>query len=86
MKPLTAKQRDILNFIMDSIEQNGYPPSIREMMTQFKISTFKGITNHLEPMVKKGYIKRGCNAREITILKDSMGNNTILRYMPEDGL
>ena len=29
-KPLTEKQKDILNFIESYIEEFGYPPSIRD--------------------------------------------------------
>ena len=37
-KPLTEKQKDILNFIESYIEEFGYPPSIRDIQNNCDIS------------------------------------------------
>lgn len=66
-KSLTAKQEDILNFLVDYVEENGYPPSIREIGTEFKISSLRGVTVHLDALQRKGYIARSNTPRSIKV-------------------
>lgn len=56
-RPLTAKQRKILDFIIQQIQNTGYPPTVREIGAAFKISE-KGAHDHLIAIEKKQYIKR----------------------------
>lgn len=56
-KPLTAKQQKILDFIINQIQDAGYPPTVREIGAAFKISE-KGAHDHLIAVEKKGYIRR----------------------------
>ena len=55
---LTDKQERILNYIVEYVEDKGYPPSIREIGTAFEISSLRGVTVHLDALERKGYIKR----------------------------
>ncbi len=57
-KSLTKKQETIFNYIKHHIQQNGYPPTVREIGAAFKMSE-KGAYDHLRAIEKKGYIKRG---------------------------
>lgn len=73
MRDLTAKQLAILQYIEDYIRQQGYPPTIREIGDEFKI-TAKGAYDHLKAIEKKGYIKSEKNrSRAIELLKTSSG-------------
>lgn len=65
---LTDKQERILNFIVDYVEDKGYPPSIREIGTAFTISSLRGVTVHLDALERKGYIKRANTSRSITVI------------------
>lgn len=65
---LTDKQERILNFIVDYVEDKGYPPSIREIGTAFEISSLRGVTVHLDALERKGYIKRANTSRSITVI------------------
>ncbi len=56
-KGLTTRQEDILNFIRDYIEFNGYPPSYREIGENFNISSTFGVKRHLDALIKKGFLK-----------------------------
>jgi repressor LexA len=65
---LTDKQERILTFIVDYVNDKGYPPSIREIGNHFNISSLRGVTVHLDALERKGYIKRANTARAITVI------------------
>jgi repressor LexA len=66
-KTLTKRQEDILNYVMDYVQKAGYPPSIREIGSQFKIGSLRGVTVHLDALARKGYIERATTPRSIRI-------------------
>jgi repressor LexA len=65
---LTDKQERILNFIVEYVNDKGYPPSIREIGNHFEISSLRGVTVHLDALERKGYIKRASTSRSITVI------------------
>jgi repressor LexA len=65
---LTDKQERILTFIVDYVNDKGYPPSIREIGNAFNISSLRGVTVHLDALERKGYIKRASTSRSITVI------------------
>ena len=59
---LTERQQEILLFIEQFREANGYPPTIREIGKKFSISSTFGVKRHLDALVKKGYLIIESNA------------------------
>ena len=57
MGPLTSKQLEILNFVSSYKSEKGFPPSIREIGTFFKIAP-PSVLDHLRALEKKGFIRR----------------------------
>src|SRR5450432_4563412 len=55
---LTDRQREILDFITQSIAARGYPPTLREIGTHFGIRSTNGVNDHLRALEKKGYLQR----------------------------
>lgn len=55
---LTKRQRAVYDFIRDKIQSRGYGPTVREIGTQFDISSPNGVMCHLKAIEKKGLIKR----------------------------
>lgn len=55
---LTETQQRIFDFIRTYIEQNGYPPAIRDIGAAFDIKSPNGVMCHLRALKKKGYIHR----------------------------
>jgi len=55
---LTKKQQAIYNFIRKHIEEKGFPPAIRDICTEFGISSPNGVMCHLKALETKGYINR----------------------------
>ena len=56
--PLTARQKQIYDFLLKSIREKGYAPSIQEIGQRFKIASTNGVSDHLKALEKKGYIRR----------------------------
>jgi repressor LexA len=81
---LTDKQERILNFIIDYLDENGYPPSIREIGNAFGISSLRGVTVHLDALERKGYIKRASTSRSIRIIGRTTNHSALnnVEFLP----
>ena len=55
---LTRRQQLCLSFIRSSIEERGYPPTIREIGAHMGIKSTNGVNDHLKALSRKGYLKR----------------------------
>ena len=55
---LTARQREIYEFLKDKIVNRGYGPTVREIGAQFGIRSPNGVMCHLKALEKKGLITR----------------------------
>jgi len=55
---LTARQREIYEFLKDLILNRGYGPTVREIGSQFGIRSPNGVMCHLKALEKKGLITR----------------------------
>jgi repressor LexA len=66
---LTKRQKQILNFIEESIRKNGYAPSLDEISRHFELHSISTIHKHLVNLEEKGLIKRHWNrARAIELV------------------
>ena len=75
---LTERQKDILDFICQYKDENGYPPTLREIGKHFDISSTFGVKRHLDALEKKGFIATLNNmSRGITILKPELLKNSM---------
>lgn len=71
-KGLTKRQREILTYLMDTMQERGYPPSVREIGAALGLTSSSTVHSHLAALEKKGYIHRDpSKPRAIEILKDS---------------
>jgi repressor LexA len=57
-KELTDRQQTIYDFIATVIRGRGAPPTIRDIMEEFKISSTNGVRTTLAALEKKGHIRR----------------------------
>jgi repressor LexA len=55
---LTARQREIYEFLREKIVSRGYGPTVREIALHFGIQSPNGVTCHLKALEKKGLISR----------------------------
>ncbi len=61
-RKLTDKQKEILNFIVEFVEENGYPPTYREIGNHFGIASTFGVKRHIDALVKKGFLNVESNS------------------------
>lgn len=70
MKGLTKRQSEILDYLKEFIDENKYPPAIREVATHFNISV-KGAYDHIKALEKKSAITCNTNtSRSIGIVNE----------------
>ena len=69
---ISAKQREILEYIKDSILNHGYPPAVREICDAVNLRSTSSVHSHLETLEKNGYIRRDpTKPRAIEIVDDN---------------
>lgn len=70
MKEITQIQRDVLNYIAQFIDENSYPPTVREISEHFGKS-IRAVQDNMTALQKKGYISLvQKKSRSIKILID----------------
>lgn len=66
----TKKQRELLNFIEQFIQQHGYSPSYREVMTGLNYTSVATVALHINNLIKRGHLrKRDHSARSLEVVK-----------------
>jgi repressor LexA len=68
-KRVTEKQRLVLQFINDYMEEHGYAPAIRDVASAFECSV-KGAYDHVVALEKKGLIERTRHRSRSMMLAD----------------
>ncbi|MCZ7608865.1 MAG: transcriptional repressor LexA [Ignavibacterium sp.] len=80
-KKLTERQEKIFIFIQEYQQENGYPPTLREIGKKFDILSTFGVKRHLEALTKKGYLNILSNAsRGISINKNETESLDLINY------
>ena len=69
---ITDKQREILEYIKETILKKGYPPAVREICEAVRLKSTSSVHSHLEQLEKNGYIRRDpTRPRTIEIIDDT---------------
>ena len=58
MSELSAKQRQILEYMKAEVREKGYPPSVREICDAVGLKSTSTVHGHLSRLEKKGLIRR----------------------------
>src|SRR6201987_6573194 len=78
MLPLTKRQREILDFLTDFIQKNGYAPSLEEIGHRFGLSSLATVHKHLTNLQEKGFIKRAWNrSRSVEMVPTRTGGRAL---------
>jgi len=71
MQGLTKRQEQTLDFIRSSIEDRGYPPTLREIGEHMGIRSTNGVNDHLRALERKGYLTReDMKSRALKLVED----------------
>lgn len=82
MKDLTERQKEILDFLSNFIQENSYPPTVRETAKAFDIS-IKGAYDHIKALEKKGFIKlQGNRSRAMEIVAKQEDGGESVKEIP----
>ena len=84
---LTAKQRDLLNFLKQYQEDNDHAPSFDEMKNAIGLKSKSGIHRLVSALEERGYIRRLANrARAIEIIEEpqASANQALQDNLPKD--
>lgn len=71
-KSLTKKQKEIFDYIVTFIDDNGFAPSYREIANDFGLSSVATVHDHVKSLVQKGYLILGEDgeARGLEVVED----------------
>jgi repressor LexA len=58
---LTARQRKVLGVIRESVENRGYPPSMREIGKAAGLTSTSSVSHQLVALQRKGFLRRDSN-------------------------
>ena len=58
MDKLTERQEMVLGYIQSSIDDRGYPPTLREIGNHMGIRSTNGVNDHLRALERKGWLTR----------------------------
>ncbi len=58
LQPLTSRQQQVLDFITRSLQERGYPPTLREIARHMNIRSTNGVSDHIKALERKGYLER----------------------------
>jgi repressor LexA len=66
----TKKQRELLTFIENFINEHGYSPSYREIMNGCSYTSVATVSLHVNNLIKRGHIKkRDHSARSLEVVQ-----------------
>jgi repressor LexA len=78
VRPLTKRQREILDFLNEFIENHGYAPSLEEIGRRFGLSSLATVHKHLTNLQDKGFIKRAWNrSRSVELVPTRVAGRSV---------
>ena len=87
MKPLTPAQKQLYDWLVAYINENHYPPSIRQMMKAMNLRSPAPVQSRLERLREKGYVDWiDGKARTLRIVQPPTSGLTILGAIAAGGL
>jgi repressor LexA len=82
MKGLTARQKEVLDYISVFTEEQGFPPTVREVSRHFGIS-LKAIQDHITALQKKGFLAQlQKRARSLSVSSEFRKNSSFVVSVP----
>ena len=85
-RPISKKQKEILDYMKQEILVRGFPPSVREICEAVNLRSTSSVHAHLEALEKNGYIKKDATKpRAIEIIDGDFRQQRLeqIGYSPE---
>lgn len=78
LQPLTRRQREILDYLKEFIDERGYAPSLEEIGSRFGLSSLATVHKHLQNLQEKGFIRRAWNrSRSVELVQTRAGGRAV---------
>lgn len=76
--PLTRRQAEILAYVTEYRENQGYAPTLQEIGRRFGLSSVATVHKHVSQLVEKGYLRRGRRnaSRDLEVAARERGDGT----------
>jgi repressor LexA len=82
---ITTRQQEILDYIVSTVGDRGYPPSVREIGEAVGLSSPSTVHSHLSALVKAGHLRRDpSKPRAIEVIDNPKDATTIVRSAVRD--
>ena len=78
---ITDRQKQILDFILETVRRRGYPPSVREIGEAVGLSSPSTVHSHLSALVESGHLRRDASKPRAIEVMDA-GDDGELRRAP----
>ncbi|MCI0479249.1 transcriptional repressor LexA [Candidatus Uhrbacteria bacterium] len=66
MPPLTPKQKEVLDFIVQFLNERGYPPSFREIASGLDLASPSTVHVHIQALRERGFLRNnGSSSRDL---------------------
>lgn len=82
--PLTERRQQILDFIRDSTERRGYPPSLREIGDAVGLKSTSAVSFQVKILEEMGYLTRDARMPR-TVVEKSAGLRVVQQWWNEAG-
>jgi len=80
---LSARQKQIYDYIKDTLRAKGYPPSVREIGEAVGLSSSSTVHSHLSKLEELGYIRRDpTKPRAIDVLEETPWRQKAMIQVP----
>lgn len=83
MTDLTQKEKDVLDYISECVERNGYAPSVRDICAAVGIKSTSSVHGYLHRLEAKGYIKKSSGkSRALSIESNTDSDSGKMKKVP----
>jgi len=80
---LTKRQKEVLDFIVDFVEENGYSPSYDELARGLKLASLATVHKHIQALESRNYLRRLFNqSRSLEVLPKYLQERRRSRMTP----
>ena len=81
LKPLTKRQQEIFDFILECMTDNGAPPTRVEIAEHFGFRSANAAEDHLKALDKKGHIELRSGTSRGIIINESLRSNPAFEHV-----
>lgn len=85
-KYLTERQKQILDYIKETVGERGVSPTHREICERFGYSSYGTVNKHLRLLEEKGFLRRHWNQKRGVELAEEPGAGPVMQQLPFLGL